>query len=124
MPRLEGADFPSTPLVVAGAMIVMIHRSRNGFTLVEVMIVVVIVGILAAIVVPFVMGYLDDAEQAAAESTFVTVQRALELYKHENNAYPESLDLLAFQANERLTLPEGYSFEYDPLTGDLALVEP
>lgn len=102
----------------------MIIRRQPGFTLIDLMIVIVILGVLAAIVLPLVGHHMDQAEQAAAESTFQSVEKALELYWVENNAYPATLDTLTFQTDETLALPPGYSFNYDPATGVVALVEP
>lgn len=102
----------------------MIGRQRNGFTLVDLMIVIVILGVLAAIVLPLVSNHLEEASQTAAESSLAAVEKAIELHWMQNNAYPNSLDDLTFQADETLTLPQGYSFNYDNTTGVVALVTP
>jgi general secretion pathway protein G len=62
-------------------------RSR-GFTLIEIMVVVVIMGILAALVVPKLMGRADDARIAAARHDIATILQALKLYKLDNQRYP------------------------------------
>jgi general secretion pathway protein G len=62
-------------------------RTR-GFTLIEIMVVVVIMGILAALVVPKLMGRTDDARIIAAKQDIATVMQALKLYKLDNQRYP------------------------------------
>ncbi|HTD02346.1 type II secretion system major pseudopilin GspG [Undibacterium sp.] len=63
-------------------------RLSRGFTLVEIMVVVVIIGIMAALVVPKLMGRTDDARIAAAKSDIATLMNALKLYKLDNSRYP------------------------------------
>jgi len=60
----------------------------RGFTLIEIMVVVVIMGILAALVVPKLMGRTDDARIIAAKQDIATVMQALKLYKLDNQRYP------------------------------------
>lgn len=62
-------------------------RAR-GFTLIEIMVVIVILGILAALVVPKVMSRADDARVTAARSDIANVMQALNLYKLDNSRYP------------------------------------
>jgi len=62
--------------------------TSRGFTLIEIMVVVVIMGILAALVVPKLMGRTDDARIAAARQDISTLMQALKLYKLDNQRYP------------------------------------
>lgn len=69
------------------------HRSRTGsaergFTLIEIMVVVVIMGIMAALIVPKVMGRSDDARVIAARQDIATLMQALKLYKLDNQQFP------------------------------------
>lgn len=69
----------------------MQHNARNrysGFTLIEIMVVVVILGILAALIVPKVMSRPDDAKMIAALHDVGAIAQALKLYRLDNNAYP------------------------------------
>ena len=66
----------------------MIRAIARGFTLIEIMVVVVIMGILAALVVPKLMGRTDDARIIAAKQDIATVMQALKLYKLDNQRYP------------------------------------
>jgi general secretion pathway protein G len=60
----------------------------RGFTLIEIMVVVVIMGILAALVVPKLMGRTDDARIIAAKQDIATVMQGLKLYRLDNQRYP------------------------------------
>ena len=67
-----------------------IFRRSRGFTLIEIMVVVVIMGILAALVVPKLMGRTDDARIVAAKQDISTIMQALKLYKLDNMHYPST----------------------------------
>ena len=66
------------------------HRRvrASGFTLVEVMVVVVILGVLAALIVPRVVGRTDDARAVAARQDISSILQALKLYRVDNSRYP------------------------------------
>jgi len=65
-------------------------RRNNGFTLIEIMVVVVILGILAAIVVPKVMDRPDSARITKAKQDIRALESALNLYKLDNFNYPST----------------------------------
>ena len=64
------------------------RAQRTGFTLIEVLVVIVILGILAALVVPRVLERPDDARIAAAKSDIAAITAALKLYRLDNQRYP------------------------------------
>jgi general secretion pathway protein G len=63
---------------------------RRGFTLLEVMVVVVILGILAALVVPKILSRPDEARVIAAKQDIATMMQALKLYRLDNQRYPST----------------------------------
>jgi general secretion pathway protein G len=64
------------------------RRSRPGFTLVEVLVVMIILAILAAVVVPRVVGRTEDARRARAVADIEGFSTALDLYKADTGDYP------------------------------------
>ncbi len=63
-------------------------RNDGGFTLIEIMVVVVILALLAALVGPKIMGRSDDAKIADAKVQIRNIESALKLYKLDNGVYP------------------------------------
>jgi general secretion pathway protein G len=66
------------------------RRHTRGLTLIEVMVVVVILGILAALIVPSVISRPDDARLVAAKQDIATIVQALKLYRLDNHRYPSA----------------------------------
>ena len=62
----------------------------TGFTLVEIMVVVVILAVLAALVVPRVVGRTDEARAVAAQQDIASTMQALKLYRIDNSRYPSN----------------------------------
>jgi len=81
----------------------VMHRHRlgrgvaraHGFTLIEIMVVVVILAILAALIVPRVMSRPDEARVIAAQQDIRTIVQALKLYRLDNLRYPSTEQGLA-----------------------------
>jgi general secretion pathway protein G len=65
-------------------------RRMLGFTLIEVMVVIVILGVLAALVVPRVMNRPDEARVVAARQDIASIMQALKLYRLDNQRYPST----------------------------------
>ena len=67
------------------------HRNDNrGFTLIELMVVIVILGILAGLIVPRIMGRPDEARQLKAKVQIESLETTLKLYKLDNGSYPST----------------------------------
>ena len=66
-----------------------------GFTLIEVMVVIVILGVLAALVVPRILSRPDEARVVAAKQDIAVIGQALKLYRLDNQRYPTAEQGLA-----------------------------
>ncbi len=64
------------------------HRTQHGFTLIELMVVLLIIGVLAALIVPNVLDRADDARVTAAKTDVHNLMQALKLYRLDNQRYP------------------------------------
>lgn len=65
-------------------------RQSRGFTLIEILVVITILGILAALVVPKIMDRPNDARVAATKQQIADIVQALNLYKLDSGSYPNS----------------------------------
>ena len=95
-------------------------RRVVGFTLVEVMVVVVIIGVLAALIVPRVLGRSDEARATAAKHDIAAIMQSLKLYRLDNGRYPTSdqgLQSLVTKP-ERPPLPANWKPYLDKLPKD------
>jgi len=72
-----------------------LRKRSRGFTLIELMVVVVILGILALYVAPKIMGRPDEAKQVKAKMDIASLETALKLYRLDNGFYPSTEQGLA-----------------------------
>jgi len=124
---------PSTTAVETTVRVSQLRAHRaSGFTLIEVMVVIVILGVLAALIVPNVMG---RGEKAKVDTTVIKLQSiagSLDQYKLDNGKYPSmqegGLDALVNQpATAKNWLPGGYvkgGYPKDSWDNDLQYVIP
>ena len=69
------------------------NKTMSGFTLIEILIVVVILGILGAVVVPNILSRPDTARVQAAQTDLRALSQTLEIYRLDNFQYPSSEQL-------------------------------
>lgn len=78
---------------------------QRGFTLIEVMVVVVILSVLAAFVVPQIMSRPDEAKMVKAQQDVVRIESALDMYRLDNGRYPTQAQGLSALVNRPSTPP-------------------
>lgn len=66
------------------------RQRQSGFTLIELMVVIVILGILAGLIVPRIMGRPEEAKQLKAKLTIESLETSLRMYKLDNGMYPST----------------------------------
>lgn len=91
----------------SGVNIQRLKNRQSGFTLIEIMVVIVILAILAGLVVPKVVGQSDKARVKTTETALATVSNALDMYKVDNSRYPTTA-----QGLEALTTPPADAKNY------------
>ncbi len=89
------------------------RRNIRGFTLIEIMVVVVILGILGALIVPNIIGRPDEARVQAAKADIESVGTALELYRLDNGNYPSTDQGLDALVSEPSGFPEARRWNAD-----------
>ena len=65
-------------------------RNQRGFTLIELMVVIVILGVLAGLIIPRIMGRPEEARRMKARVQIESIETALKLYKLDNGSYPST----------------------------------
>ncbi|WP_413477850.1 type II secretion system major pseudopilin GspG [Vibrio hibernica] len=88
-------------------------RKQRGFTLLEVMVVVVILGILASFVVPNLLGNKEKADQQKAVTDIVALENALDMYKLDNSVYPTTDQGLEALVSKPTGSPEPRNYRND-----------
>lgn len=110
----------------------MVPSANAGFTLIELMVVIVILGILAGLIVPRIMDRPDQAKQAMARTQIQSIETALKLYKLDNGRYPtteQGLQALVQAPPDAKNFRKGGYFEKskvptDPWGNDFVYLSP
>ncbi len=84
------------------------YMKNNGFTLTELMIVIAIIGILAAIALPAYQDYVTQARRADAKSGLLNIQLALEKWRANNSSYTDDMTDLGYAGANDQSSPDGY----------------
>ncbi|MCX7634723.1 MAG: type II secretion system major pseudopilin GspG [Syntrophales bacterium] len=111
------------------------RRNSRGFTLIELMVVIVILGILAGLIIPRIMGRPDEARRAKARVQIESIATALKLYKLDNGNYPTTEQGLQALVEQPTTGPpakgwrqggylEGKKVPKDPWGRDFVYLSP
>ena len=88
----------------------MPKRKRKGFTLVEIMVVVVIIGLLSALVVPRFIGQSDEAKVTTTRAQISSIESALELFHLNNGFFPTTDQGLMALVEKPTTPPEANNY--------------
>ena len=111
----------------------MSTQRQGGFTLLEIMVVIVILGILASLVVPNLMGNKEKADRQKAVSDITALENALDMYKLDNSIYPNTEQGLEALVSKPTSQPEPRNYRddgyikrlpKDPWGNDYQLVSP
>lgn len=89
-------------------------NKQLGFTLIEIMVVVVIIGLLASLLVPNILGRGDEARVTAAQNDIRAIGTSLDLYRLDNSHYPSTEQGLVALVNKPAGFPEPRSWGPEP----------
>jgi len=94
-------------------------KKKNGFTLIEILVVLGIIGIMAVFLVSNILGAQDRAKETAVKAVMHNLQLAVEAYNMENNAYPIGKNISAKNLCENYLMVGGYLAQLpkNPFTG-------
>lgn len=97
------------------------RRSRAGFTLIEILLVVVIIGILVGVAVPRFSGRTEEARKVSARNEMANIKTSLDMYELDNGKYPSSLGELVPKYMDKMPKdPWGNEYTYDSGNGTVS----
>lgn len=88
-------------------------KQQSGFTMLEMMVVIVILGILATLVVPQIFGQREQADMQKAISDITALENAMEMYRVQNGIYPTTEQGLEALVSEPQTDPRPRNYQTD-----------
>ena len=88
-------------------------HKQNGFTLLEIMVVIVILGVLASMIVPNLMGNKDKADRQKVVSDVIALENALDMYRLDNGSYPSTEQGIEALLTEPSGSPEPRNYRED-----------
>lgn len=89
------------------------NNKQTGFTLLEIMVVIVILGVLASMIVPNLMGNKDKADRQKVVSDVIALENALDMYKLDNGEYPSTEQGLEALVEQPSGTPEPRNYRED-----------
>lgn len=89
------------------------NNNQKGFTLLEIMVVIVILGVLASMVVPNLMGNKDKADIQKVKSDVIALENALDMYKLDSSIYPNTDQGLEALVSKPSGSPEPRNYRED-----------
>jgi general secretion pathway protein G len=101
-------------------------RRRRGFTFVEILVVVIIIGVLAAMIIPMFLGRVGAAKQSVAKQKLTAIEQAVQMFNYDYGRFPQVLEELVLRPSDidderwnpptikakDLTDPWGHEFVY------------
>jgi len=97
------------------------RKKRSGFTLVEIMVVVVIIGLLAGIVGPMIMARLEEARRTTARTQIKVFEGALDMYRMHNGVYPTTQQGLEALIKKPTSAPIPRRYPAEPYLKEIPL---
>jgi len=113
------AAVPDIAAVATAAAEPGARRRAAGFTLIEIMVVLVIIGVLAALIAPNVLNRASDAKVQAAQTDVKSLMQALKLYKLDNQRYPTAAQGLEALVRKPSSGPDAPNWNYQYLNPGL-----